>query len=315
MSQAGVLSVEWGFAVLVYLFRGTMGIKLKLLQIAVLAVGIFTVCLAPVMAQSSQNTLELVRKTVNNELQSSDDHGRFMFLDRKQTPHGSQSKLLVETKDGMAGLVVAKNDQPLSAQDQKAELARVQRFITNPDELKRKQKQEKEDTEHVNRIMKALPDAFLYEFAGTEEGRKDVGKQGHKLVRLKFKPNPRYDPPSRVEQVLTGMSGTMLIDSLEDRIAEIDGKLSEQVSFGWGILGHLNQGGHFLVQQADVGDDCWEVTRMDLDFTGKILLFKSLSIKSTETSSDFQKVPGNLTFAQGVDLLKKEQVRLAGKQL
>lgn len=291
-----------------------MGIKTKLFQIAVLAVAVFAVWLAPMSAQSSQATNALVRKTVNNEIQSANDN-KFMFLDRKETPHGSQSKLMVETAQGMAGLVIENNDQLLSADQEKAEYARVQRFINNPDELKKKQKQEKEDAEHVTRIMKALPDAFLYENDGSQEGRKSVGKLGHKLVRLKFKPNPQYDPPSRVEQVLTGMSGVILIDSVEDRIAEIDGTLSKDVSFGWGILGHLNQGGHFLVQQADVGNDSWEITHMDLNFTGKILLFKSLNIKSTETSSDFHKVPSNVTFAQGVDLLKKEQARLVDKNL
>ena len=45
---------------------------------------------------------------------------------------------------------------------------------------------------------------------------------------------------------------------------------------------------------------------MDLTFTGKLLLFKSLNIKSTEIYSDFRPVPSNLTFAQGAEMLKKE---------
>ena len=31
-------------------------------------------------------------------------------------------------------------------------------------------------------------------------------------MRLKFRPNPNYDPPTRVEQVLTGMQGVVLVD-------------------------------------------------------------------------------------------------------
>ena len=273
-----------------------------------------TVLIALPLATAAQTSppspVDLVRKTVKNELDSINAHDKFMFRDRKETSHGSQTKLMVETKEGEAGLVVAINDHPLSPEQEKSEFARVQRFINNPDELKHKQKQEKEDADHVTRIMKALPDAFLYQYDGSEPGKTGVGKKGHELVRLTFKPNPDYDPPSRVEQVLTGMSGVLLIDSVEDRIAEIDGKLTEDVSFGWGILGHLNKGGQFLVQQADAGDQCWEVTRMNLNFTGKILLFKSLNIKSVEVSSDFHKVPPDLTFAQGVELLKKEQARL-----
>jgi hypothetical protein len=50
---------------------------------------------------------------------------------------------------------------------------------------------------------------------------------------------------------------------------------------------------------------------MSLTFTGKILLFKSLAIKSDEVFSDFRRVPDDLTFAQGVEMLKAEEAKLA----
>ena len=103
------------------------------------------------------------------------------------------------------------------------------------------------------------------------------------------------------------MQGYVLIDPVHLRIAGIDGTLFKEVGFGWGILGHLNRGGRFIVQQQDVGDNVWEISSMTLNFTGKILVFKNLTINSKEVFSDFKPIPPNLTFAQGVDLLKKEQ--------
>ncbi len=50
---------------------------------------------------------------------------------------------------------------------------------------------------------------------------------------------------------------------------------------------------------------------MNLQITGKILLFKSLSMISDEKLSDFHPVPDDLTFAKGVDLLRNEQEKLA----
>ena len=50
---------------------------------------------------------------------------------------------------------------------------------------------------------------------------------------------------------------------------------------------------------------------MSLSFTGKILLFKSIAIKSDEVFSDFRRVPSDTTFAQGAEMLKAEQARLA----
>jgi hypothetical protein len=159
--------------------------------------------------------------------------------------------------------------------------------------------------------MKALPDAFLFEYDGEVVGADGVGGDGHKLVRLKFRPNPAFQPPSHIEQVLVGMQGVLVIDPIAKRIAQIDGSLFKEVAFGWGILGHLDKGGHFLVEQRDVGNGSWEVSHMSLAFTGKILLFKSLAIKSDETFADFRRVPNDTTFAQGVEMLKAEKIKLA----
>ena len=128
------------------------------------------------------------------------------------------------------------------------------------------------------------------------------------LVKLKFRPNPHYQPPSHVEEVLTGMQGYVLVDATDYRIASIDGTLFKEVGFGWGILGHLDRGGRFVVQQQELGDNLWEISSMTVKFTGKILLFKNLSINSTEIFSNFRQVPLDLTFAQALELLKKEEV-------
>jgi hypothetical protein len=251
---------------------------------------------------------DLVRQTADNELRAAADNINFMFRSRRETPHGSQTKLFVQTRDATAGLLIALNDHPLTEDQRRAEQARLQSLVSHPDELQRKQKQEKEDADRVSRIMRALPSAFIYEYDGIETGRPGIGKQGDELVRLKFRPNPKFNPPSRVEQVLTGMEGYLLIDANQHRIAKIDGRLYREVSFGWGILGHLDKGGQFQVDQASVGDgDTWQITRMSLNFSGKVLLFKTVVIKSNEIFSDFRRVRSDLSFAQGVDLLKREE--------
>jgi hypothetical protein len=258
---------------------------------------------------------ELVRLTVAHEVAAAEQASvKHRFRSRRQTGHGSQTKIYVETRDAMLGMVVAYDDQPASPEQMQAEKSRLQRLIKDPDQLHRRQKQEKEDTEHTLRIVRALPDAFLFEYEGTQDGTGDVGRIGDKLLRLKFRPNPTYAPPSHVEQVLTGMQGELLIDAQCHRIARIDGTLFKEVGFGWDILGHLDKGGHFMVQQAEVADGTWDVTRMVLNFTGKILLLKSLNIKADEVFSDFWRVPESMTIAQGVELLESQEVRSAQAQ-
>lgn len=268
---------------------------------------------APGAQLPSMPPADLVRKTVQNEVKASDGESvRHMFLSRKDTAHGSQTKLYCETRDAMAGMAIANDGKPLTPEQRQAEEARLRDLANSPEELRKKRQHEKDDAERVGRIVRAMPDAFLYEYAGTEPGKTGLGKPGSELVRLKFRPNPNYAPPTHTEQVLVGMQGELLIDANTNRIARIDGTLFKDVGFGWGILGHLDKGGRFLVEQGDVGDGSWDIQRMSLAFTGKILFFKRIDIKSTETFSDFHPVPRDLTFAQGVELLKKEESMLAG---
>ncbi|MFZ3341801.1 MAG: hypothetical protein WA609_01295 [Terriglobales bacterium] len=286
------------------------------------AAALILACSAPIYSQSQSarsqpapygDPVELVRKAVKNELKANQGVSEhFMFRGVKTTAKGSVTKLYAETKEGSAGLIIAYDGQPLTPDQQQAEKARLDRFLNNPDELRKKRAQEREDADRTTRIMRALPDAFLYEDAGEETGSTGIGRPGDPLVKLKFRPNPNYDPPSRVEEVLTGMQGHILVDAVHYRIASIDGTLFKSVGFGWGILGHLNAGGHFIVHQQDV-NDVWEISRMTVNFTGKILLFKSLNIESTELYCDFKRIPTDLTFAQAVDLLKKEKTALAEK--
>jgi hypothetical protein len=256
---------------------------------------------------SYRDPAEPVRKAVQNEIKAAnDDTGHFLFRGTKTTPKGSTTRIYVETKEATAGLVIAYNGKALTAEQRREEEARIERFINNPEELRKKRDQERENADRTLRIVRAMPDAFLFENAGEERGSGGIGRAGEPLVKLSFRPNPRYQPPSHVEEILTGMQGYVLLDAIRNRIASIDGTLFKEVGFGWGILGHLDRGGRFMVQQQEVGDNLWEVSSMTLSFTGKILLVKNLNISSTEIFSGFKRVPSDLTFAQALELLKKE---------
>jgi hypothetical protein len=229
------------------------------------------------------------------------------FRSTKTTPKGSTTKLYVQTRDATAGLTIAYNGKPLTPEQRRAEESRAERFVNNREELKKKHEQELHDAARTLRIVRALPDAFLYEYAGQEQGSEGVGRTGVPLVKLKFRPNPNYEPPTRIENVLTGMEGYLLVDPVHQRLASIEGTLFKTVSFGWGVLGHLDRGGRFIVHQQQVDDNVWAISSMTLKLTGKMLLVKSFSVNSTEVFSGFKRVPADLTFAQALELLKKEE--------
>lgn len=282
---------------------------LSLVRVA--AVGLTAACFAQTHPAPS-DPAELIRTAVNNEIQESKDpNARFIFRSTKTTPRGSVTKVYVETKEATAGMVVAYDGKPLTPEQRKAEEARVGRFLTNPDELKRKRKQEQDDADRMSRILRALPDAFVFEYAGEQAAAPGLGKPGTMLSVLKFHPNPNYQPPSRVEQILTGMRGTALVDPARKRLASLEGILFKDVSFGWGILGHLDKGGRILLQAQDVRDPYWLISRVDLNFTGKLLLVKSLTVSTSEKFTHMKLVSPDLSFAEGLEMLKREEPVLA----
>jgi hypothetical protein len=282
-----------------------------------MAAGLLLACaaVAQTAAPPEMPPGELVRTAVANEVKAANDTSiKHFFRSRKVTPKGTQTRLYVETNNAMAAMMIAVNDKPLTPEQEQGETHHLTWLMENPDQLRKKQAREKEDDERSLRIVKALPDAFRYQYDGTENSSPGIGKEGDQLMRLKFTPNPSYSPPSRVEQVLTGMEGCLLIDANSKRLARIDGTLFKDVTFGWGLVGRLDKGGRFVVKQADAGDGTWNITEMKLAITGKILLFKGLRMESDEVFSDFRRVAGNLTFAQGVNLLVAEREKAKHEQ-
>src|SRR6266849_2533573 len=108
---------------------------------------------------------ELVRKTVDNEIKASkDDSARFMLRSTRTTPKGSVTKIFVQAKEATAGIVVAYNGKPPTPEQRQDELNPIERFLKSPDELEKKRRQERVDADRTLRIIRALPDAFLYEY-------------------------------------------------------------------------------------------------------------------------------------------------------
>jgi hypothetical protein len=248
---------------------------------------------------------ELVRRASRNEIKANNVHQYFMYRDHVAYKSHSFTREMMETPQGGLSLMLAINGQPLSPDQRAKENQRLEKFANDPEARRKKEEQSRDEDQREQLMLTSLPDAFLYTYAGTEQG-----PNGDEVVHLTFKPNPNFSPPNHETRVYQGMRGDMLVDPQAMRIAKIDGTLFKDVEFGWGILGKLYKGGKFYIEQRDVGGR-WETVRETLDFNGKILMIKPLTIYSTETATDFRPVPANLTVAQALDLLRKSNETVA----
>jgi hypothetical protein len=241
---------------------------------------------------------DLARRVITNELRFQDDHTNWMYRLEKEQYGKKQVEEIIETKEGSLSRLLSINDRPLTAKQQEKEDQRVRDLMSSRSAKRKLQQALEADTLQGRRLFKMLPDAFVFDYAGVDSN----------LAKLSFRPNPNFHPPSLEARVFHDMEGEMWVDCKQERLATFNGRLTQDVKFGLGLLGHLDKGGHFEVRQAEVVPGHWDMTTMNLEMTGRALLFKSFEVQKKENRRDFHQVSDDLTLTQAADLLNKHTV-------
>jgi hypothetical protein len=248
-------------------------------------------------ALSGAQAQALVDHALANELHAAQDHGVPMrYALRKSSPRITTAKEIIETKDGAVARLVSINDQPLSAADEQKEQARLDALLADPSLQHHRKQAEDTDTGRALKVLRALPQAFLYQYAGSAD------MPSGKVEKFTFKPNPVFSPPDLETEVLTAMSGAIWIDPAQARVTRLDGHLDQDVDFGWGFLGLLHKGGWIAIEQADVGGGQWRAVRFQMQMTARVF-FRTRVFDTTEDETQFAPVPAGLGYAQAIQML------------
>lgn len=264
-----------------------------------LAIVLLSVPAHPQSVPSSQvSANDLARRVITNELRFQDDHTNWMYRLEKEQYGKKQVEEIIETKEGSLSRLLSINDHSLTAKQQEEEDQRVQALMTSQSAKRKLQRVLDAETLQGRRLFKMLPDAFVFNYAGGDGN----------LVRLSFRANPNFRPPSLEARVFHDMEGEMWVDGKQERLAAFNGHLNQDVKFGFGLLGHLDKGGHFEVAQAEVVPGHWDMTSMSVEMTGKALLFKSIGVQKRENRRDFHQVSDDLTLTQAADMLNRHIV-------
>jgi hypothetical protein len=256
----------------------------------------------PTQTPDQQAAQQLVRDMVQSELQAQNDDHSYWQYHELQVVHGV-SKLLdvYQTKYGEIHRLLEIDGKPLTPTQLQAEDARIQKIVVHPGTMRSVGKERQQDADEERRLLKMLPDAFLYH---------SEGQQGTS-IKLSFVPNPDFRASDRESEVFHHMEGNLFVDAHSKRLVEISGRLTSPVKFGYGLLGHLDAGGTFHVEEREVGGGRWEMVGLHVDMNGKALFFKTIAVHEDETYSDFHEVSGDTTLAEAAQQLKRDVDALA----
>jgi hypothetical protein len=243
---------------------------------------------------------DLVRQVLDHELKAQEeDHSHWRYLVHYEKPGESETREVIETSDGDVYIVLSRNGQAISLEEREKQIQRLKQIATESQELQNARAARREDVDKAERLLRLLHNAFLFQYEQTE---------GDRLV-LRFRPDPAFRPPSREATVLHNMAGTIVLDSKEQRLAAMQGQLFHDVKFGGGILGHVDKGGMFRLEQTEVAPGYWELATLDVDVQGKALFFKTIKLRQKEKRTNFRQVPDDLTLPQAADMLLQEETR------
>jgi len=260
--------------------------------------------LAESLSETRISPSDLVKAVIYNELHPPiHSDVRWKYRLSKELDGKQETREVIETKSGSLDILLSVAGKPLTGSQASDEAERILRFSHSPEDQRKAEQARRKDAEQCNVLLRMIPDAFVFEYAG-ESGT---------LTRVTFKPNPRFRPPSREGKVLQQMVGEMWVDATQKRLASINGQLINEVKFGGGLLGHLEKGGQFTVQRAELAPGVWEVTDMAVNMRGRALLFKSICVQQKERHSNFERVADDLSLADAANLLLR-QTLVAAKQ-
>lgn len=252
---------------------------------------------AHLAAQQTVSANELVRRTIDNELAAAANPAHWMYLSRKEDGGKTTIRQVIQTKDVGLERLISVDGVALTPAQRAKEDRRIAELVGDAGALKKIRRQQHQDKIKAQEMLELLPRAFLYEYAGREG----------ELIRLTFRPNPAFDPPSREARVFHAMEGEVWIQEDQRRLARMSGRLMEAVNFGFGLLGHLEKGGRFEVVLSEVSPRIWEMTSMVVDMRGRALIFASINTQERETMSNFSRVPDELSAARAADLLLRTE--------
>jgi hypothetical protein len=273
-------------------------------------VGALTLVVGVGMAQGvpkqDAKAQEIVRVAAQTELRASkadNSHWEYKDVDKKADGVTTVARV-VETEHGALSKKIGVNGRTLSAEQLKREDAQIDAFVRDPAQQAKQKKDGAQDDKRAENMTRMLPDAFLW----------SVKNDSGETVTLGFVPNPDFEPPTMESRVFAAMAGEIVVNKAQNRIQTIKGELTDDVKFGWGLLGKMDKDGTFDVERRQLMPNVWEITESHVHIGGHALLFKSIGEQDDEVKSEFRRVPGETTLEQAAVMLKGDPQALSAQR-
>jgi hypothetical protein len=251
-------------------------------------------CLLPVVpVLSAQTGKKLITDACYSARLQLDDKSLWSSrIERRDGGH-AYLEMEIETIDGPIHRLISVDDHEPSRSQRRDDDDRLHDLVLNQKARLTFKRDYEADKSKVADLLRAIPDALLFE---------DQGRQGG-LEKVAFRPNPRYKPKTYEERALHAMSGIILVNLEEKQLDQVSATLIQQVDFGYGAVGRLNKGGTINVTRVRVSPGIWKTSSSRIDINGRFVFFKTISKHQDDSHIDFKSVASDTSIAQALQQL------------
>src|SRR6266700_1292254 len=246
----------------------------------------------------------LIHRAAEHEAHALESPLAFQFQEKLEWSWGTETRTVIETREGRADRIVSFRDQPVTPERQAKQQRRLEKLLSDKDAVREELQDQRSESQRRIKMVRAFPLAFIFDPAVHEADG---------LLKFTFRPNPNFSPRDRETQMYRGMEGTVWIDVTQGRIIRIEGKLVKDVSFGWGIFGKLYKGGKYEIAQTEISHGVWRITTLNVAVKGRVFVFGSFKFFRKESNSHLSSTPASMTYRHAIEILLAEAPSDAAK--
>jgi hypothetical protein len=242
-------------------------------------------------ALPSETAKELIGDACYNELQQRERRTLWSYVAERHSDNHLFREQVIETVDVPVRHLLAVDGYPPTSAQMKEENDRHQELLNNASRRRAIQKQQDNDEKMMEELLRIIPEAFVFE---------DRGMEGQS-ERIAFHPNPGFKPKTYEQRILHALDGTVFVDLQDKRIARLSGSLGARVMFGYGMIGHVEQGGTTDITRVHLYPGVWKISAEKIDIDGRFVMFKTINKHQDESRTSFELVAPGTTFAEALD--------------
>jgi hypothetical protein len=118
-------------------------------------------------------------------------------------------------------------------------------------------------------------------------GREAV--EGREAILVTFAPRAGIETTTKAGKVLKKFSGRAWIDEADRQIVRVEAELTDDLSFGFGILAKVKKGSRAEMQRRKVNDEIWLPAEARFVGHARLFLVRGINIDTLSEYSDYKK--------------------------